>query len=67
MRTTFNGTIRNRPREPKRIRSVRMSSLEEKLRRHRNKKRTWRRCVSRLSQIDTDRLNVDAASLEAAS
>lgn len=67
MRTAFNATFKNRPREPKRIRNVRMSSLEDKLRRHRNKKRIWRRCVSRLNQFELNAETYDAASLEAAS
>jgi hypothetical protein len=44
-----------------------MSSLEDKLRRHRNKKRIWRRCVARLAQLNIQQINYDAASLEAAS
>ncbi|HVY55287.1 MAG TPA: hypothetical protein VHC46_05975 [Thermodesulfobacteriota bacterium] len=44
-----------------------MSTLEEKLRRHRNKKRIWRRCVARLAQLELQQVTYDAASLEAAS
>ena len=57
----------SKPRETKRIRNVRMSSLEDKMRRHRNKKRIWRRCVVRLAQLNIQQINYDAASLEAAS
>lgn len=56
-----------KPREAKGVRSARMSTLEEKLRRHKNKKRIWRRCVARLAQIDIDTVNLNAASLEVAS
>ena len=57
----------SRARETKRIRNVRMSTLEDKLRRHRNKKRIWRRCVARLAQLEIAQVPYDAASLEAAS
>jgi hypothetical protein len=57
----------SKAREAKRIRNVRMSTLEEKLRRHRNKKRIWRRCVARLAQLELQQVTYDAASLEAAS
>ena len=56
-----------KPRETKRIRNIRMSSLEDKLRRHRNKKRIWRRAVVRLSRFELAQVPLDAASLEAAS
>jgi hypothetical protein len=39
----------SRPRESKKIRIMRTSTLEEKLRRHRNKERIWRRAVKRLN------------------
>lgn len=54
-------------REPKKIRNVRMSTLEDKLRRHKNKRRIWRRCVTRLALLRIEEINFDAASLEAAS
>ena len=53
-------------REPKVIRNVRMSTLEDKLRRHKNKRRIWRRCVARLALLQIEQINFDAASLEAA-
>lgn len=40
---------RGNTREPKKIRHVRESTIEEKYRRHKNKERIWRRCVKRLS------------------
>lgn len=56
-----------KPREPKHL-SVRVeSTLADKLRRHRNKKRIWRRCVARLAQLDFVSVTYDATSLEAAS
>ena len=40
----------SRPRESKHLRlAVRMSTLEDKIRRHRNKKRIWRRAVKRFA------------------
>lgn len=42
----------SRPRESKNFRkAVRMSTLEDKIRRHRNKKRIWRRAVKRLDSL----------------
>jgi hypothetical protein len=41
---------RGNTREPKRIRNVRMSTLEDKLRRHKNKRRIWRRCVATIAK-----------------
>jgi hypothetical protein len=41
---------RGTTRESKRLREHRESSLFEKLKRHKNKKRIWRRAVKRLSQ-----------------
>lgn len=58
---------RGNTREPKRIRNVRMSALADKLRRHKNKRRIWRRCVARLTLIQFERITYEAASLEAAS
>jgi len=58
---------RGNTREQKRIRNVRMSTLEDKLRRHKNKRRIWRRAVSRLALLRITEINFDAASLEAAS
>lgn len=58
---------RGSTREPKKIRNMRMSTLEDKLRRHKNKRRIWRRAVARLTLIKIEQLNYDAASLEAAS
>ena len=43
----------SRPRESKGSRTaVRESTLEDKLRRHRNKYRIWRRCVLRLATTE---------------
>lgn len=67
MRTIANIVRFGRAREPKRIRNVRISTLEDKLRRHKNKARIWRRCVTRLAQIEILEVTYDAASLEAAS
>lgn len=53
-----------KPREAKFLRVRRESTLEEKLRRHKNKKRIWRRCVAQLALAA---LNHTATSLEAAS
>ncbi|MGH7175077.1 MAG: hypothetical protein ACREGR_01820 [Minisyncoccia bacterium] len=39
-----------KPREAKRVQAIRVSTLEDKYRRHRNKARIWRRAVKRLSQ-----------------
>jgi hypothetical protein len=44
-------THKGSTREPKRIRRIHASTLEEKLRRHRNKERVWRRAVARLGEI----------------
>ena len=41
---------RGNTREPKRIRNVRMSTIEDKVRRHKNKRRIWRRCIVRLAR-----------------
>ena len=38
-------------RESKHLRSTRHSTPSQKLRRHRNKARIWRRCTKRLSQL----------------
>ncbi len=38
-------------RESKLLRSTRSSTPSQKLRRHRNKARIWRRCTKRLSQL----------------
>ncbi len=57
---------RGNTREPKRIRNVRMSTLADKLRRHKNKRRIWRRCVARLTLIRFEQITYGAASLEAA-
>jgi len=57
-----------KPREAKQIRLARrVSTLEEKLRRHKNKKRIWRRCVQRLATLDIEKVTYDATSLEVAS
>jgi hypothetical protein len=40
----------SRPREAKRIAPIRISTLEDKYRRHKNKARIWRRAVKRLSR-----------------
>jgi hypothetical protein len=53
-----------KPREAKFLFVRRESTLEEKLRRHKNKKRIWRRCVAQLALAA---LNNDAATLEPAS
>ncbi len=58
---------RGNTREPKRIRNVRMSTLEDKLRRHKNKRRIWRRCIASLAKLKFESINYDAASLEVAS
>jgi hypothetical protein len=58
---------RGSTREPKRIRNVRMSTLEDKLKRHKNKRRIWRRCIARLELLQFEQITYDAASLEAAS
>ena len=43
----------SRPRESKRLRPLmQASTLEDKLRRHRNKYRIWRRCVLRLAPVE---------------
>ena len=55
---------RGTTREPKRIRPLRISTLEEKLRRHKNKARIWRRCVARLASVTA---TPEAAPLGAAS
>ena len=44
--------FRARKREPKRIVESRISTPEDKLRRHKNKERIWRRAVIRLALID---------------
>ncbi len=56
-----------RPRESKRLRTVQVSTLEDKLRRHKNKRRIWRRAVARLTLLQFEHITYDAASLEAAS
>jgi len=53
-----------KPREAKFLTERRESTLEEKLRRHKNKKRIWRRCVAQLALAA---LNNDATTLELAS
>ena len=58
---------RGNTREPKRIHNVRMSTLEDKLRRHKNKRRVWRRCITRLARLKFEQVTYDAASLKAAS
>jgi hypothetical protein len=58
---------RGNTREPKRIRDVRMSTLEDKLRRHKNKRRIWRRCIATLAKLKLEQITYEAASLEAAS
>ncbi|MDE1919765.1 MAG: hypothetical protein KGH56_03705 [Patescibacteria group bacterium] len=45
---------------------MRMSTLEDKVRRHKNKRRIWRRCTARLALLEFTRITYDAASLEAA-
>ena len=40
---------RARPRESKKHRQVRASTIEDKYRRHKNKERIWRRCVLKLA------------------
>jgi hypothetical protein len=53
----------SRPRESKNFRkAVRMSTLEDKLRRHRNKKRIWRRAVRRLEAALVLNVNIEAAT-----
>ncbi len=42
---------RGTTREAKHLRSHRHSTPSQKLRRHRNKARIWRRCVKRLSDL----------------
>jgi hypothetical protein len=47
-----------------------MSTLEEKYRRHKNKKRIWRRAVRRFAQAlvaETTTITIEAAPLGAAS
>ena len=54
MRGYFSNGVyfRARKREPKRIVESRISTPEDKLRRHKNKERIWRRAVIRLALID---------------
>lgn len=40
---------RARPRESKKLRESRASTVEDKWRRHRNKERIWQRCVKKLA------------------
>lgn len=40
---------RGNTREPKRIRQIRVSSIEEKWRRHKNKRRIWQRYMKKLA------------------
>ena len=42
---------RGSTRESKRIREFRVSTIEDKYRRHKNKERIWKRCVTRLAFI----------------
>jgi hypothetical protein len=42
----------SRPREAKRIRQSQVSTIEDKLRRHRNKERIWRRAVAKLAAVE---------------
>jgi hypothetical protein len=51
----------SRPREAKLLYERQSSTLEDKLRRHKNKKRIWRRCVAQLALVA---LNHEAATLE---
>jgi hypothetical protein len=44
-----------------------MSTLEDKLRRHKNKRRIWRRCVARLATLELGITTYEAGSLEPAS
>ena len=53
-----------KPREAKFLFKRSESTLAEKLRRHKNKKRIWRRCVAQLALAALDR---DATTLELAS
>jgi hypothetical protein len=39
-------------REPKKVRFLRASTLEDKLRRHKNKERIWKRAVARLALLE---------------
>lgn len=64
MRTFFGGAARAKPREPKLLFERRSSTLEDKLRRHKNKKRIWRRCVAQLALMA---LNHEARTLEPSS
>ncbi len=43
---------RGNTREPKRMKSIRASTLEDKWRRHKNKKRVWQRCTARLALLE---------------
>jgi hypothetical protein len=54
----------SKPREAKLLFVRRESTLEDKLRRHKNKKRIWRRCVA---QLQLAALNNEATTLEMAS
>ncbi|HEX8994181.1 MAG TPA: hypothetical protein VF803_02920 [Candidatus Paceibacterota bacterium] len=60
----FLGRSRATPREPKFLFKRTSSTLEDKLRRHKNKKRIWRRCVAQLALLA---LNHEAATLELSS
>jgi len=58
----------SRPRESKLIRhAVRQSTLEDKIRRHRNKKRIWRRAVRKFAQQVMLQVNAETAPFGAAS
>jgi hypothetical protein len=57
----FNTVSRARPREAKLLYERQSSTLEDKLRRHKNKKRIWRRCVA---QLELMALNHQANTLE---
>ncbi len=56
-----------KPREAKFLSQRNASTLADKLRRHKNKKRIWRRCVAQLGLAEITVINTNAASLEAAS
>lgn len=50
MRTISSAVHRGPTRESKRAYSHRISTIEDKLKRHRRKARIWRRAVKRLAQ-----------------
>lgn len=50
MRTMSNPVHRGPTRESKRVYSHRISTIDDKLKRHRRKARIWRRAVKRLAQ-----------------